>query len=139
MKRKPKKRTASKPAKKATESGAKLAKSAQKRKPTRGATAKGPTASAGGRAEAVRLTKTTKAKQPVAKHPTVAARNGAATTRAPKPGHDDIREHAHVEHGHHEHDDESGINIGGYDENEDIDETYTEEEEEYSDESEEDY
>jgi hypothetical protein len=130
MKRKPRKRAASKQAKKVKKSGAKARQSADKRKPARAA-AKRPTKSAG-RAKV----KTTKAKQPAGRHAasSAARSNGATSRRAPKAAKEPVLEHAVliVE-------EETGLNVGGYDENEDFEETYTEEEEELPEETEEDY
>jgi len=130
MNRKPRKRAASKQTKKVKKSGAKVRQTARKRKPARAA-AKRPTKSAG-RAKA----KTTKAKQPAAKHATSSAArsNGSTSRRAPKAEKEPVLEHAVLVV-----EEETGLNVGGYDENEDFEETYTEEEEELPEEAEEDY
>jgi hypothetical protein len=129
MKRKQRKRAASTRAK-TTKKGTKARRSALKRKPARAVKAK-RTKSAG-RAKA----KATKAKQPAAKRTTSAAArtNGATSRRAPKPEQAPVLEHAVIIQ-----EEETGLNVGGYDENEDFEETYTEEEEELPEESEEDY
>ena len=128
MKRKPRKRAASKRAK-TTKKGTKARRSALKRKPTRAA--KATRTKSAGRARA----KTTKAKQPAVRRGSSAARtNGAASRRAPKPEQEPVLEHAVIVQ-----EEETSLNVGGYDENEDFEETYTEEEEELPEESEEDY
>ncbi len=125
MKRKPKKRAASKPAKKTKKGAVKARKSAVKSKPARA-----QKSAAKPRAKAAKSTKT---KAPSAKRPSAAHSNGAATARVPKAHHEEVLEHAHLEH------DDEGITIGGYDETEDLEEGYVEEEEEHSNDSEEDY
>ncbi|MBV8263119.1 MAG: hypothetical protein JOY87_04765, partial [Candidatus Eremiobacteraeota bacterium] len=71
------------------------------------------------------------------KHTSSAARtNGAAATRTPKPVlvHEEAIEHAPLDQ-----EDDTDVGLGGYDENEDVDEGYNEDEDEYSDEPEESY
>ena len=128
MKRKPIKRAASKRAK-TTKKGTKARRSALKRKPARAAKAK--QTKPAGRAKA----KVSKAKEPAARRVSSAARtNGATSRRGPKAKQEPVLEHAVLVV-----EEETGLNVGGYDENEDFEETYTEEEEELPEESEEDY
>jgi len=131
MKRKPRKGAASKQAKKVKKSGAKARQTAHKAKPVRSAAAKRPAKSAG-RTKA----KTTKAKQPAARHATSSAArsNGATSRRAHKAEKEPVLEHAVLVV-----EEETGLSVGGYDENEDFEETYTEEEEELPEETEEEY
>jgi hypothetical protein len=130
MKRKQKKRAASKTATKAKKT--RPAKTAQKRKPARAVKAKARTKPAA-RAKAKPAAKQV-VKAPKRSAGSPARSNGAASTRQPKPEHEHVLEHATLEH-----EDEGGLHIGGYDESEEFEEPFAEEEEEENHDEEEDY
>lgn len=125
MSPKRKKRSATKPTKKAKKTAR---RSARKPKVARNAVRR-PKAKSRTRAKTLATSAKPKATSGKRSH-SVARTNGAAPAHRSRKPEEPLLEHAHIE-------EEESVTIGGYDESEDFEEPYSEEEDEYSDDSDE--